>query len=273
MSDRVINNAKNRITQGYNKSTHKGVDLGWSYNENDNMVYSNCIGTVYSTLDNVPHGSEYGGGWGNYVYIKHPNGMFSRYAHLKNGLFVKTGQLVDENTCLGIMGESGRAYGRHLHFEVSTSASTSGRIDPTPYLTKPIYIESSDDKETIKNIQRTLNERYCTKLVIDGIYGPLTHKALIFGLQRELNSQYNAGLVVDGIFGPKTKKACPNVYKGAIGNITYLIQAKLFIKHYTIIIDSIYGNNTVNQIKKFQSSSGLNSDGICGKNTFEKLFK
>lgn len=273
MSDRVIYNSPNRITQGYNKSKHKGVDLGWSYNEEHNKVYANSLGTVYSTLDGVPHGSEYGGGWGNYVYIKHPNGMFSRYAHLKNGLFVKNGQTVDENTCLGIMGESGRAYGRHLHYEVSTSASTSGRIDPTPYLTKPIYTESPIYSETVKNIQRTLNERYGTNLIIDGIYGSQTHKAFIIGLQKELNSQFHAGLVVDGIFGQKTKNACRTVSKGARGNITYLIQSKLYVKSYQIIIDSIYGTNTVNQVKKFQSSSGLISDGICGKNTFEKLFK
>lgn len=273
MKDRVIYDSSNRITQRYKKGVHNGVDLGWRYDESMNRVFSNCVGTVYKTLDNIPHGSEAGGGWGNYVLIKHPNGMFSRYAHLRKGLMVTKGQFVTEETQLGIIGDTGRATARHLHFEVSTSDCTIDRIDPTPYLTKAIYEETPQYDETIKNLQRTLNARYGTKLIIDGIYGTLTHKAFIIGLQTELNSQFHAGLRVDGIWGPKTKNACRIVREGARGNITYLIQGKLYCKKYSIIIDSIYGTNTKNCIKQFQTSSGLISDGICGKNTFEKLFK
>lgn len=143
MKDRVINDSVNRITQGYIPGVHRGVDLGWRSDESQNEVHSNCKGTVYLTMDNIPDGSEYGGGWGNYVLIRHPNGLFSRYAHLKSGLRVKQGQAVDESTILGIIGSSGRAYGRHLHYEVQTSSSSADRIDPTPYLSKPIYEETS----------------------------------------------------------------------------------------------------------------------------------
>lgn len=275
MEDRVIYNSSNRITQGYKKGSHYGVDLGWSTDESKNRVFANCVGIVYKTLDNIPHMSETGGGWGNYVFIKHPNGMFSRYAHLKSGLPVKVGDYVDENTIVGIMGESGRAYGRHLHFEVGTSDCTVDRIDPTPYLKKAIYSESPSVNETIKNIQTTLNAKYKTNLIVDGIAGPLTHKALIKGLQTELNFQGYAKpkLVVDGIFGTKTKNACPTVRKSARGNITYLIQSALFIKGYTIMIDSIFGQNTYNCVIDFQGKNNLVKDGIVGKNTFEKLFK
>ena len=143
MKDRVINDSTERITQGYEKGVHNGVDLGWRTDESQNIVYPNCAGVVYATLDNIPNGSEEGGGWGNYVFIKHPNGIFSRYAHLQNGIKVSVNQSVDENTPLGIIGDSGRAYGRHLHFEPSYSASSVDRFDPTPYLSKPIYEDNS----------------------------------------------------------------------------------------------------------------------------------
>jgi hypothetical protein len=137
MKDRVINDSTNRITQGYS-SNHRGVDLGWRTDESQNQVHPNCAGTVYTTLDGVSPGSEYGGGWGNYVLIRHDNGMFSRYAHLQSGLPVHEGQRVDENTIIGVIGESGRAYGRHLHFEVQMNESSTSRIDPTRYLKDPI---------------------------------------------------------------------------------------------------------------------------------------
>ena len=121
-------------------------------------------------------------------------------------------------------------------------------------------------------IQMTLNSRYKANLVTDGIYGPKTKKALIKGLQKELNKQFNAGLVIDGIFGDKTKNACPTLKNGTRGNITWLVQAKLICLGYNIKLDSIYGLETKNAIIKFQKSHNLVADGICGKNTFYKLF-
>ncbi len=277
MKDRVINDSTNRITQGYKKGVHNGVDLGWRTDESQNRVFSNCQGIVYATLDGVPHGSEQGGGWGNYVLVQHPNGYFSRYAHLQNGLMVKKGQAVNENTQLGIIGNSGRSTARHLHFEVQTSSSSANRIDPTPYLSKAIYTPAPptpSGNATIKYIQGTLNQRYNTGLVCDGYYGNLTKRALIKGLQHELNIQFGARISEDGIFGPATKNACRIVSKGARGNITWLIQAKLYcIGYATNGIDGIYGNGTQDAVRRFQANNGLIRDGICGKNTFEKLFK
>lgn len=276
MKDRVINDSTNRITQGYGNG-HRGVDLGWRTDESQNRVFSNCQGVVYATLDGIPHGSEKGGGWGNYVLIQHPNGYFSRYAHLQNGIMVKKGQEVNESTQLGIIGNSGRSTARHLHFEVQTSSSSADRINPTPYLSKAIYTPEPpkpSGNETIKYIQTTLNQKYNTGLNVDGYYGPNTKKGLVKGLQHELNVQFKAGLVEDGIFGARTKASCPIVRKGASGNITWLIQAMLYCRGYnTNGIDGIYGDGTFNAVCNFQKNNGLIADGICGKNTFEKLFK
>ena len=123
-------------------------------------------------------------------------------------------------------------------------------------------------------IQTTLNNRYGTGLVVDGYYGNNTKKALVKGLQHELNIQYGARLSEDGIFGINTKKACPIVRIGARGNITWLIQAMLYCKGYnTNGIDGIYGQGTKNAVYNFQRNNSLLADGVCGKNTFEKLFK
>ena len=130
-----------------------------------------------------------------------------------------------------------------------------------------------DKEEKIKYIQKTLNERYNFKISEDGIYGIETKKALVMALQIELNKQYSKGIKEDGIFGPETKKACINVEYGAVGNITWIIQAMLVCKGYDIEVDGIYGDKTREAINDFQRKSGLKEDGICGKDTFKKLFR
>ena len=158
MTDRVINESSKRITQNY--GGHSGVDLGWRQDENQNKVYANCKGVVVEVVDGLGNlqGSTGVKSWGNYVLIKHGNGYHSRYAHLRSGILVKKGQEVDENTQLGVIGDSGNAYGRHLHFEVSTAYNSATRIDPTPYLTKAIYEEPAKPAEPTKSVDELANE-------------------------------------------------------------------------------------------------------------------
>ena len=96
---------------------------------------------------------------------------------------------------------------------------------------------------------------------------------MVKGLQTELNKQYGRRLSVDGIFGTNTYNACINVREGAKGNITWLIQAMLVCHSFDISVDGVFGNATKNAIKELQKRNGLSVDGICGKNTFNKLFK
>lgn len=144
--DRVLVNSSKRVTCGYLEyNGHFGIDIGYSVNEEDNKVFANSKGVVYEVQDGLSRNLNAKGKetWGNFVLVKHPNGMFTRYAHLlKGSIKVSLGQEVDENTCLGIVGDSGITYGRHLHFEVATGYSSGTRINPTEYLVKAIYEEN-----------------------------------------------------------------------------------------------------------------------------------
>ena len=128
-------------------------------------------------------------------------------------------------------------------------------------------------KGKVAEVQKILNERYGLNIGVDNIYGNETKRALVKGLQTELNKQYGRRLSVDGIFGTNTYNACINVREGAEGNITWLIQAMLVCHSFDISVDGIFGNATKNAIKELQKRNGLSVDGICGKNTFNKLFK
>ena len=125
----------------------------------------------------------------------------------------------------------------------------------------------------IADIQRTLNSRYGFNIVVDNIAGNQTKKAIVMALQIELNKQYNKGLKVDGIFGNQTKSACVTLRKGAQGNITWLLQARLVCLGYnTNGVDGVFANYTLAAVKQFQKAVGTLADGIVGRVTWGKLF-
>ncbi|MCQ2382474.1 MAG: N-acetylmuramoyl-L-alanine amidase [Clostridia bacterium] len=126
---------------------------------------------------------------------------------------------------------------------------------------------------TIRTIQSILNARYGAGLAEDGVWGPLSQKALIRALQIELNMNYGAGLITDGIFGPRTKAAIRNLSQGSRGNLVWILQAGLFVKGFETVLDSVFGPNTTAQVRAFQSANGLATDGIAGPNTFEALMR
>ena len=56
-------------------------------------------------------------GYGNCIIIDHKNGFETLYGHMSK-LIAKKGQVVQKGDVIGIMGETGHAFGVHLHFEV-----------------------------------------------------------------------------------------------------------------------------------------------------------
>ena len=70
------------------------------------------------------------GGYGRVIIIDHGNGVTTRYAHLRR-FRVRTGQKVEAGQLVGIMGQSGRATGVHLHFEVRVGDSA---VNPERYV-------------------------------------------------------------------------------------------------------------------------------------------
>ena len=103
------------ITSSYGKrrdpmtnrwSAHYGIDLGGPMKS---PVYSTAAGTV--TV------AGWHGRYGRLVEIDHGQGLKTRYAHL-NSILVKVGQKVKFHDKVGLLGNTGRSTGPHLHYEV-----------------------------------------------------------------------------------------------------------------------------------------------------------
>ncbi|MBE7412706.1 MAG: LysM peptidoglycan-binding domain-containing M23 family metallopeptidase [Leptospiraceae bacterium] len=88
------------------KTFHGGIDIAA---EKGTDVYASADGEII--ISNKQNG------YGNLVIIKHALGFETRYGHLSK-FFVKKGQKVKRGDKIGEVGNTGRATGNHLHFEV-----------------------------------------------------------------------------------------------------------------------------------------------------------
>lgn len=123
------------VTQWYGctayQCPHGGIDFGARLN----TVLSIGDGTVVK-VGYDKYGGECNQG-GNFVMLKHTNGMYSTYFHLKE-YFVKKGQNIQKNERIGISGNSGKwncqNLGYHLHFGMRENIYSSSHINPVPYI-------------------------------------------------------------------------------------------------------------------------------------------
>ena len=90
---------------------HNGVDLA-SFGGAHIPILAAADGTVI-----ISKSGGWNGGYGNYVVIKHPNGMQTLYGHMSANL-VASGDHVTKGQQIGNMGSTGQSTGVHLHFEV-----------------------------------------------------------------------------------------------------------------------------------------------------------
>jgi murein DD-endopeptidase MepM/ murein hydrolase activator NlpD len=86
---------------------HKGVDIAAP---TGTAVYASAEGEVMR-IGRQPDG------YGNFIEVRHPNGMTSLYAHLSR-IDVASGDRVLGGERIGLVGSTGYSTGPHLHFEV-----------------------------------------------------------------------------------------------------------------------------------------------------------
>lgn len=110
--------------------THNGIDLVSSSGK-DLSIIAIADGKVVSAVDGISGYDEYNT-CGNFVKIKHADGKYTRYLHmLKDSVCVKVGNAVKKGAKLGMMGNTGYSFGKHLHFDVSDGTAFT---DPLQYL-------------------------------------------------------------------------------------------------------------------------------------------
>lgn len=98
---------------------HSGVDIA-----------GNLGDPIYAALGGEVMAAEQMGARGKYIVIKHSNGLETWYMHLKE-MNVSAGDTVTKGQIIGLLGNTGRSTGPHLHFQVVKQNKT---VNPLSYV-------------------------------------------------------------------------------------------------------------------------------------------
>lgn len=79
---------------------------------------------IYAVSDGVVKFADFAGndGFGNLVFIKHSDNLFTRYAHLAE-IHVQRNDEVRAGQRIGLLGATGRVTGAHLHFDIMLNSN------------------------------------------------------------------------------------------------------------------------------------------------------
>ena len=97
---------------------------------------------IYATADGVIVNAFRNGGYGNFVLIDHGNGYQSAYAHMQKYL-VHKGDKVKRGQTIGMIGNTGRSTGSHLHYEIQRAGVP---INPYKFLKAANFAKLSHPK-------------------------------------------------------------------------------------------------------------------------------
>lgn len=131
----------------YGSTWHSGMDMS---------TYRWDSGNIYAISEGRVAFADYNGTMGNVVMIHHNingNPYTSIYMHL-SAIYVNSGDLVTKDTIIGQMGETGAAYGAHLHLSLITCLIYDGycfnyrsyTVNPNDYINFPssLYADWND---------------------------------------------------------------------------------------------------------------------------------
>ncbi|WP_096201001.1 M23 family metallopeptidase [Bacillus sp. FJAT-45350] len=118
---------------------------------------------IKSIDDGVVTSSYYSDTYGNVVFVEHPTGLETVYAHMHER-DVSEGDFVTQGQVIGTVGNTGRSSGNHLHFEVhlgNWNIDKTNAIDPMLVLYEEQSMVVKDDIE-VKELeyQEVLSMRY-----------------------------------------------------------------------------------------------------------------
>ena len=107
------------------------------YQMHEGQDITGSVGTpVVATAAGRVVEAEYSSSYGNYVVLAHEGGIRTVYAHL-SAFRCQVGKAVRRGDVIGLLGNTGRSTGPHVHYEVHVDGKP---IDPMPWILPAILV-------------------------------------------------------------------------------------------------------------------------------------
>lgn len=118
-----------RISSGFGPRTHPIT--GQKGKMHNGIDFAAPSGTaIYAAESGVVLVAQVTSGYGNTVIIDHGNGLWTLYAHIRNGgIKVEVGDQVKRGQKIAEVGSTGNSTGNHLHFEVRLNEKPQNPLD------------------------------------------------------------------------------------------------------------------------------------------------
>lgn len=145
----------NRITSGYSYSRfHPTLGVNTPHRAID---YAAPMGTpIMSVGDGTVVFAGWGGGYGNFVKIRHNSTYQTHYAHLSRfATDLAVGDTVEQGEVIGYVGSTGYSTGPHLHYEIQKNGELVNPLeielpagDPVPDELKDAFFAKKEQLHT-----------------------------------------------------------------------------------------------------------------------------
>ena len=155
----------NEIVSNEYSDSHKALDIVSADHDQTDIIAleSGIVESAVKNIKTTDHTSKGLATYGNYVKINQTNGKSALYAHMKYGsVNVNVGDFVEKGAIIGTMGNTGNAYGTHLHLEIKNENNYKENpiisLNEKSQKQKENIIEKNTNKEDIQTNENIANE-------------------------------------------------------------------------------------------------------------------
>lgn len=250
-----------RVFSNGTHSKHWGLDLHVRDRSNP-LIRSTTHGkVVFAGVSNSGINKSYG----NMVQIQDENGMYHLYGHLAS-LGIKTGDVVQPGSVLGVEGTTGASSGNHLHYEVGTGYNPGGRLSGRVHPAE--YMEGYNRGDKV--IRATPVEDYVAQSYWNGGSGnrsvSVTNNPSTGAYSSSaVNTNPNEGTLLDRLYAPFTQfnSSLKNLINGEDpGKVSATDYGFASDQKYTST--SLAGDSNAEKIWNYLLSAGYSKEGAAG---------
>ena len=180
-------------------TNHQALDIVSSSHTPSDVIAleSGIVENVVKNIKGTNHNSRGNDTYGNYVKIKQNNGKSALYAHMQYGsVNANLGDYIQKGAIIGTVGDTGNAYGKHLHLEIKNENNVNE--NPITSLNEPKKIEQ-EEKNIVNESASSMQEINNQNNIKSEELNNNTPIPLNGGSSDTLFSDYSGGSIVDGL--------------------------------------------------------------------------